>query len=175
MVAPGSHLIGHTLAGLRFAHVYHARVQGLHRHRLSIRQPLDQVPLAMGDVFLLDAPESALDLMRADPGLVLLAERPQQRSSIRRALLALGILTAVVAVAAAGWMSIVASAIFGCVALILLRVLEAEDAYAAIDWRGCCAGRRAAAGDRLQSRARRRWARFLDRRGRRLRPVARWR
>ncbi|MBB1473526.1 MULTISPECIES: SLC13 family permease [unclassified Luteimonas] len=135
MVAPGSHLIGHTLAGLRFAHVYHARVQGLHRHRLSIRQPLDQVPLAMGDVFLLDAPESALDLMRADPGLVLLAERPQQRSSIRRALLALGILTAVVAVAAAGWMSIVASAIFGCVALILLRVLEPEDAYAAIDWR----------------------------------------
>ena len=70
MVAPGSHLIGHSLADVRFAHVYHARVQGLHRHRLSIRQPLDQVPLAVGDVLLLDAPGSALDLMRADPGLV---------------------------------------------------------------------------------------------------------
>src|SRR5690606_34567609 len=46
MVAPGSHLIGHSLAGVRFAHVYHARVLGLHRHRLSIRQPLDHVPLA---------------------------------------------------------------------------------------------------------------------------------
>jgi di/tricarboxylate transporter len=89
----------------------------------------------MGDVFLLDAPESALDQMRADPGLVLLGERPQQRTSIRRALLALGIMTAVVGVAAAGLLSIVASAIFGCVALILLRVLEPEDAYAAIDWR----------------------------------------
>src|SRR5690606_27506616 len=91
--------------------------------------------LAMGDVLQLDAPESALDLMRADPGLVLLGERAQERTSIRRSLLALGILAAVVAVAAAGWMSIVASAILGCIALILLRVLEPEDAYAAIDWR----------------------------------------
>src|SRR5690606_19210812 len=91
--------------------------------------------LAMGDVLQLDAPESALDLMRADPGLVLLGERQQQRTSVRRALLALGILVAVVAVAAAGLMSIVASAIVGCIALVVLRVLEPEDAYAAIDWR----------------------------------------
>lgn len=135
MVAPGSHLVGHTLAGVRFAHTYHARVMGLHRHRLAIRQPLDHVPLAVGDVLLLDAPESALDLMRVDPGLVLMGERPQQRTSLRRALLALGILTTVVAVAAAGLMSIVASAIIGCIALIVLRVLDPEDAYAAIDWR----------------------------------------
>ena len=135
MVAPGSHLIGHSLADVRFAHVYHARVQGLHRHRLSIRQPLDQVPLAVGDVLLLDAPESALDLMRADPGLVVMGEREQTRTSIRRSLLALGILTAVVAVAAAGLMSIVASAIIGCCMLLLLRVLKPEEAYAAIDWR----------------------------------------
>ena len=135
MVAPGSHLIGHSLAEVRFAHVYHARVQGLHRHRLSIRQPLDQVPLAVGDVLLLDAPESGLELMRADPGLVVLGEREQTRTSIRRSLMALGILTAVVAVAAAGLMSIVASAIIGCCALLLLRVLKPEEAYAAIDWR----------------------------------------
>ncbi len=135
MVAPGSHLIGLSLADVRFAHVYRARVQGLHRHRLSIRQPLDQVPLAVGDVLLLDAPESALDLMRADPGLVVMGEREQTRTSIRRSLLALGILTAVVAVAAAGLMSIVASAIIGCCMLLLLRVLKPEEAYAAIDWR----------------------------------------
>ncbi|GHD69175.1 membrane protein [Luteimonas padinae] len=135
MVAPGSHLVGLSLADVRFAHVYRARVQGLHRHRLSIRQPLDQVPLAVGDVLLLDAPESALDLMRADPGLVVMGEREQTRTSIRRSLLALGILTAVVAVAATGLMSIVASAIIGCCMLLLLRVLKPEEAYAAIDWR----------------------------------------
>ncbi|NLA68689.1 MAG: SLC13 family permease [Gammaproteobacteria bacterium] len=135
MVAPGSHLVGHTLASLRFAHMYHARVQGLHRHRLAIRQPLDHVPLAVGDVLLLDAPGSALELMRADPGLVVLGQREQARTSLRRSLLALGILTAVVAVAAAGLMSIVAAAIIGCCMLLLLRVLQPEEAYAAIDWR----------------------------------------
>jgi di/tricarboxylate transporter len=135
MVAPGSHLVGHSLADVRFAHMYHARVQGLHRHRLAIRQPLDRVPLAVGDVLLLDAPGSALELMHADPGLVVLGERQQARTSIRGSLLALGILMAVVAVAASGLMSIVAAAIIGCCALLLLRVLEPEDAYAAIDWR----------------------------------------
>ena len=135
MVAPGSHLVGHTLAGIGFAHTYRARVQGLHRHRLAIRQPLEHVPLAVGDVLLLDAPESALDLMHTDPGLLVLGHREQARGSLRRALLALGILAGVVAVAAAGLMSIVASAIIGCCALLLLRVLEPEDAYAAIDWR----------------------------------------
>src|SRR5690606_17668360 len=57
MVSPGSHLIGNTLAGMRFGHMYRARVQGIHRRLLDIRQPLDQVQLSLGDVLLLDAPE----------------------------------------------------------------------------------------------------------------------
>ena len=59
MVAPGSHLIGHTLSGMRFAHMYRARVHGIHRRLLDIRQPLDQVQLDLGDVLLLDAPARA--------------------------------------------------------------------------------------------------------------------
>ena len=135
MVAPGSHLIGRTLAGMRFGHTYRARVHGLHRHRLAIRTPLDKVPLAVGDVLLVDAPESAVEELRADRGLIVLGKRAQPRIDWVRAATAIGVFAAVILVAALGWLPIVAAAILGCVALVVTGCLRTDEAYAAIDWR----------------------------------------
>ena len=74
MVSPGSHLVGHTLAGMRFGHMYRARVHGIHRRRLDIRMPLDQVELTVGDVLLIDAPERAIEDLRAMPIRVLIGD-----------------------------------------------------------------------------------------------------
>ena len=135
MVAPGSHLIGHTLAGMRFGHTYRARVYGIHRRRLTIRQPLDRVALSVGDVLLIDAPSSAVEALRMDRGLIVLDERKQPKVDAPRALASVAIMAAAIGVAAAGWLPIVASALLGCLALVVLRLLDPDEAYAAIDWR----------------------------------------
>jgi len=135
MVAPGSQLIGHTIAGMRFGHTYRARVHGLQRRRAPLRRRLDHVPLAVGDILLLDAPESALASLREDPGVIVLGERAQPHVDGRRAWTSLAIMAMVIGVAAVGWLPIVASAILGCVALVVLRCLEPDEAYAAVDWR----------------------------------------
>lgn len=135
MVAPGSWMIGHTLASMRFGHASRARVHGLQRPGAVWRSPVDQVPLALGDILLLDAPESALAALRDDPGLVVLGERAQQRVDVRRMWTSLAVVVAVIATAAIGWLPIVASAILGCIALVVLRCLEPDEAYAAVDWR----------------------------------------
>ncbi|PBJ82897.1 SLC13 family permease [Lysobacteraceae bacterium NML93-0399] len=135
MVAPGSHLIGHTLAGMRFGHTYRARVHGLHRRHLGVHRPLDQVPLTVGDVLLLDAPAKAIDDLRVDRGLIVLGARAQRKVDTTRATLSAIVMAAAIAVAALGWMSIVASALLGCIALVVLRLLDPDEAYAAIDWR----------------------------------------
>jgi di/tricarboxylate transporter len=135
MVAPGSYMVGHTIAGMRFAHTYRARVHGLQRRRAVLRRPLDQVPLLVGDVMLVDASEASLEALRKDPGLVVLGQRAQQRIDWRRALVSMLILGGVVAVASIGWLPIVASALVGCVALVVFRCLDPDEAYAAIDWR----------------------------------------
>lgn len=135
MVAPGSHLIGHTLAGMRFGHTYRARVHGLHRRQLGIRQSLDQVPLHVGDVLLLDAPVKAIDDLRVDRGLIVLGARAQRKLDTTKATLSAIVMAAAIAAAALGWMSIVASALLGCVALVVLRLLDPDEAYEAIDWR----------------------------------------
>src|SRR5690606_36314841 len=85
MVSPGSHLIGHTLAGMRFGHMYRARVHGIHRRLLNIRQPLDQVQLTVGDVLLIDAPEKSIEDLRADKGLIVLGMRKQRKVDVFRA------------------------------------------------------------------------------------------
>ncbi|MFL6585921.1 MAG: SLC13 family permease [Luteimonas sp.] len=135
MVAPGSHLIGHTLSGMRFGHTYRARVHGLHRRQLGIHKPLDQVPLHVGDVLLLDAPAKSIDDLRVDRGLIVLGARAQRKVDTTKATLSAIVMAAAIAAAALGWTSIVASALLGCVALVVLRLLDPDEAYEAIDWR----------------------------------------
>ena len=135
MVAPGSHLIGHTLAGMRFGHVYRVRVHGLQRQRAPLRQRLDHMPLAVGDILLVDTTEKALGTLRDDPGLIVLGERAQPRIDARRAWTSMLVMIGVIGAAAIGLLPIVASAILGCVALVVLRCLKPDEAYAAVDWK----------------------------------------
>jgi len=135
MVSPGSHLIGNTLAGMRFAHMYRARVHGIHRRLLDIRQPLDQVQLSLGDVLLIDAPETAIEDLRADKGMIVLGTRKEAKVDVRRASLSALVMAATIAVAALGWLSIVQAALVGCAALLVFRLMEPDEAYRAIDWR----------------------------------------
>lgn len=135
MVAPGSRLVAKTIAEVRFGDTYRCRVHGLSRRRLFSNQPLDQIPLAVGDVMLLDAAESTVSALRADPALVVLGQRLQPRVDVRRALVSALILVSVITVAGLGWLPIVASALMGCAALVVLRCLTSEEAYSAIDGR----------------------------------------
>lgn len=135
MVAPGSSLVGHTIAGMRFGHTYRLRVHGLQRQRAPLRQRIDHIPLAVGDILLVDATEAAIATLRGEPGLIVLGERAQQRVDVRRAWTSIVVMIAVIGAAALGWLPIVASAILGCVALVVLRCLEPDEAYAAVDWR----------------------------------------
>lgn len=135
MVAPGSHLAGRSLAEQRFGHTYRVLVRGLQRPGPALRVPPHHVPLQVGDTLLVDAPASALALLRADHGLMVLGERPQTRVDGRRAAIALLVMVGTIGAAALGLMPIVAAALLGCVALVVSGALKADDAYAAIDWR----------------------------------------
>lgn len=135
MIAPGSTLAGKSLAQLRFGHVYRVRVHGVQRSGAQPRLPLDHIPLAVGDILLVDATASALDDLRSDPGVLLIGQREQPRVDMRRALLSLLVMAAAIGVAVLGWMPIVASSLLGCAALVVLRCLRPEEAYAAVDWR----------------------------------------
>lgn len=135
MIAPGSSLVGKTLAAMRFGHIYRVRIHGLQRSGLAIRTPLHHTPLQVGDTLLVDATPAALELLRAEPNLVMISAREQKRLDKSRGALSIGIMLAVILLSAFGIMPIVASSILGCVALVVLRCLTPEQAYGGIDWR----------------------------------------
>ncbi len=76
-----------------------------------------------------------MDRLSHQPGLVLIREHQVARIDAKRAVLSVGIMACTVLLAAFGVMPIVASALLGCVALVILHVLRPEQAYAGIDWR----------------------------------------
>lgn len=135
VLAPGSRLIGRTLAESDFRRLHGCLVLGLRsRERLPFVR-LAVARLAAGDVLLLLGPKDDLARLRGDPEFMLLdrVEEP----ALRRAKipLALGIFVAVVALAAAGAVPILPAALAGCVALVASRCLSLEEACEAIDWK----------------------------------------
>jgi di/tricarboxylate transporter len=135
MIAPGSRLLGQTLVSSDFHRHYNATVLALHRRGEILREKLREVRFSVGDVLLLVAPGSEMAALRRSGNLVVLSEREQAGWSVRRGLLAIAIMIVSVAVAALGWLPIVASAILGCIALVATRCLRNDEAYEAIDWR----------------------------------------
>jgi di/tricarboxylate transporter len=135
MVAPNSRIEGRTLGEVALPEQHQSQVIAIYRRGQRVAEQLRAVPLTAGDLLMLNVPDRELADLRRDPALVVVSERNDQRIDWTRAIVSIAVMAAVVGLAAAGVMSIVESALLGCIALVLLRCLEPDEAYAAIDWR----------------------------------------
>lgn len=135
MVAPNSRLEGRTLGDVALPEQHQSQVIAIYRRGQRVSEQLRSLPLTAGDLVMLSVPDRELPDLRRDPALVVVSERNEQRIDWGRALISVGVMASVVGLAASGVMAIVESALLGCIALVLLRCLEPDEAYAAIDWR----------------------------------------
>lgn len=135
MVAPASALVGRTLEEVRFRQAHRCQALAIRHHQQIERGKVGRVRLSVGDVLLLQGRRADLDELRAGNDVILLEEVPLRGIAWTRALPALAIVAAVVAGAAAGLAPILVTAIAGCVALVLARIVTIEQAYDAIDWK----------------------------------------
>jgi di/tricarboxylate transporter len=133
LVAPGSNLVGQTLKEVDFRTRYDALVLAIQRRGEPIREKLNAVRFRLGDALLIQAHEDQVRKLRSDENLIVLDEVPGQPLR-HKAPLVLGILAAVVGLAAFDVMPILVTSILGCLAMILTRCLRLEEAYKAINW-----------------------------------------
>ena len=133
LVAPGSPLIGHTLKEVGFRSRYKALVLAMQRRGETINDKLSSIVLRMGDVLLIQAHEAEITDLRRNRDFIVLNEVPGAVLR-RKAPLVIAILLAVVGLAAFNIFPILVTALLGCVALLVTRVIEIEDAYHAINW-----------------------------------------
>ncbi len=133
LVAPGSGLIGHTLKELGFRNRYNALVLAIQRRDEIINDKLSSVVLSLGDALLVQAHEEEISDLRRNSDFIVLNEVPV--AVLRKKVpLVIGILVAVVGLAAFNVFPILVTALLGCVALLVTRVLQLEEAYHAINW-----------------------------------------
>jgi di/tricarboxylate transporter len=133
LVAPGSDLIGNTLKDLDFRNRYKALVLAIQRRGEAISEKLNSVELGLGDAVLIQAHEAQVKRLRSDKNFIVLDEVPGVALR-HKAPLVLGILAAVVGLAAFNVLPILVTALLGCLALVLTRCLRLEEAYHAINW-----------------------------------------
>jgi di/tricarboxylate transporter len=135
VIAANGSLSGRRLGEVEFERLHQATLLAVQRRGQVLHERLDDLRLGAGDLLLIAVPPSELPALRRDLGLVVISEREPERLSGRNAALSVLIMAAVVGTAALGLLPITASALIGGIALILLSVISADEAYAAIDWR----------------------------------------
>ena len=134
MVPPRSPVIGRTLRDLGFRARYGLAVLALQRHGAPVHAALGAIPLAAGDILLVRGPTDALHGLHRRGDLALLGslELPARRT--RRMPLAVGIVAAVVLLAAFDVTSIFMAALLGALVMTLTGCIRPDEAYRDVDW-----------------------------------------
>ncbi|AUG46027.1 SLC13 family permease [Haloarcula taiwanensis] len=134
VVAPGSSLIGETLVSTSFRQRYDATVLALRHGQELYRQRMDHVTLRIGDTLLVQATPDSIDRLNRNNDFIVAqeVERPDFRQS--KIPVAVGIVAAVVGVAALTPIHIVISALGGALAMVLTGCLRPPELYDAVQW-----------------------------------------
>jgi di/tricarboxylate transporter len=134
-IAPRSQLAGQTLQEIQFEQKFKAKVLAIWRQGRSIRTRLSDLPLQFGDGLLLQGTNQSLDLLRTEPGLILLAEPAQPTRITRRSWISALIMIVTLGLAAVFPDLIAEIMLSGAVGMVLIGVLTMDDAYRSVEWR----------------------------------------
>jgi di/tricarboxylate transporter len=134
IVAPGSDLVGRTLASVDFRQRYGAIVVGLWRQQGWLAEELARIRLRGGDVLVLQGTDEALGRIADDSRFLMMVPFHGQPRPRRKAPLAVLIMLGTIVAASVG-VPLEAAGIAGAVAMVLSGCLTLRQAYAAIDAR----------------------------------------
>jgi di/tricarboxylate transporter len=134
VVAPGSSLVGESLASVRFRQRYDATVLAFRRGQALVRRRMDNIPLRVGDTLLIQATVDSVERLDANRNFIVAQEIERHDFRRSKITVAVGIVAAVVAVAALDFLPIVVSALAGALAMVLTGCLKPGEVYEAVQW-----------------------------------------
>jgi len=135
IVAPGSRMIGRSIAQIGFHYQTNCVILGIERRSRMIRARINTIRLEAGDVLLIVGDVNDVRSLRADRDILLLETSMKDLPDPRNARIAAVIFTAVVATTATGTLPISIAAITGAAAMVAFQCLNIRQAARAIDRR----------------------------------------
>ncbi|MHB1034512.1 MAG: SLC13 family permease [Pirellulales bacterium] len=128
-------LVGKTIRDGRFRSIYHAVVIAVARHGERIQKKIGDIVLRAGDTLLLEGDPSFVEQHRNSRAFFLVSRLENSNPPRHdRALLAMGILAAMVVVAGMGWLPMLQAAMLAAAVMLLTRCCGSEAARRSIDW-----------------------------------------
>jgi di/tricarboxylate transporter len=134
ILAPRSDFEGRTLKHLHFREKFGMQVLAVWRQGQIVQQTVADTPLRFGDSMLMQGSREKVEVLRADPNLIILEEQGSRRVG-RKGYLAAGILALSLGLAAAGVLPIALATLTGAALVILAGCIRMDEAYRAIEWR----------------------------------------
>ncbi|MEC7702464.1 MAG: SLC13 family permease [Pseudomonadota bacterium] len=133
MINPGSRLVDMSLEQIGFHRQFKTIILGIQRRARVVRRRLGRIRLEAGDVLLVCGSRTAIEDLRGNQDMIVLSGSKQDLAKVKKAPVAAAIFLFVIALAAAGMMTIPVAAITGAVAMIATGCLNVRQATRAVD------------------------------------------
>ncbi len=134
VISPEASILGQTLESLNFRQRYDATVLAIRRGGEVIHARMDERRLRGGDTLLIQATEETVQRFANDREFIVAQELTLPDFRYERIPVALGIISAVVALAALDVLPIVVSALGGVVAMVATGCVKPTEVYSSVDW-----------------------------------------
>jgi di/tricarboxylate transporter len=135
LIPPESVLVGRTLKSASFRRRFGCRVFAVQRRGRTTRERISEMRFEAGDTMLLQCDSKEVDGLLNSENLIVTNELTDLHLRKNRVFAAVGIMTAVVTLAALHVFPILVAALIGAVSMVLFRCISLEEAYKAIDWK----------------------------------------
>ena len=134
IIQPGSRLVGRSAAALRLRQVQGVNLLAVARRGQRLKGRHSEVPLAAGDVLLLQGDVETLEAVMSRIGCLPLAEREIRLGKPTRVFTALGIFATAIILASTNLLATDVAFSCGALAMVLARLISVRDIYDAVEW-----------------------------------------
>lgn len=134
VIAPESSLVGQTANRLQLREHYQLNIVAVARLGYRLKRRLGDIRFNAGDILLVQGFEDSLGGTLAELGCLPLAERGLRLGSTRNTAMASGIFLASIAAIVTGLLAAPVALVAGAVAMVLVKLMTAAEAYKSIDW-----------------------------------------
>ena len=135
VLTPRSPFAGKALREVNFREKFDLTVLALWRGGKTIRAGLMDIPLQFGDAFLVQGSHSRINLLRSEPGFLILEVDVGEIQLSRKTWFAVTAALAAVVLPAANVLPVAEATFSAAFMMVLLGCLNMDEAYSAVEWR----------------------------------------
>ena len=135
MVGPVSRFLGRTLKEIDFRRRYGLTALAIHRQGGEVVQKVGKIPLAVGDILLVQGPDARLNDLRTTGNVIILSDLSHFLLEKKKGAYVVTFFALAILVTAAGIFPPGPSVLAAALLTVLVGALRSEEAYRLVDWR----------------------------------------